>query len=120
MSDTEQKRQRLLANLSRSVAYTAPLLVAVTGAASLHAIVADVRDATPTMDKATLPRDGTPAPAPEATPEGMPEAAPEAAPEAVPEAAPEAAPEASPEAMPEAAPEAMPEATPEAMPEAAQ
>ena len=70
MTDTDRKR--LLARLSRGVVYSAPLLIAVTGAASLHAIVSDIRTT------------------PEATPEAMPEAAPEAAPEAMPEASPEA------------------------------
>ncbi len=98
MTDTDRKR--LLARLSRGVVYSAPLLIAVTGAASLHAIVSDIR--TP-PESAGVERDSA---APGATPEATPEAMPEAAPEATPEAMPEATPEAAPEAMPEASPEA--------------
>lgn len=100
MSDHNESRQRLKRRLSRTVVYTAPLMIAVTGAASLHAIVNDLSDG---VDRRT------PSPTPEAVPEGMPQAAPEAMPEATPEAMPEAQPEAVPEAMPEAVPEGTPE-----------
>ena len=94
MKDDHPTRRQLIARLSRTVVYTTPLLIAVTGAASLHAIVSDIRQ-------------------PGDTPDTGPEAMPEATPEATPEAAPEATPEATPEAVPEATPEAMPEATPD-------
>ncbi len=99
-------RQRLKHRLSRTVVYTAPLMIAVTGAASLHGIISDLRDG---IDRAPGARTATSQPTPSAIPEGMPEGAPEAMPEAAPEAAPEALPEAQPEAMPEAVPEGTPE-----------
>ena len=101
VSAVETQRQRLIRRLSRGVAYTTPVLVAITGAAALHGLIADFSDRD-AGEAAALPE----ASAPEATPESTPEATPEAIPEARPEAAPEAAPEATPQAVPEAAPEA--------------
>ncbi len=100
MPVNDDARQRLKRRLSRTVVYTAPLMIAVTGAASLHAIISDVRDGVEQQPSAGTPQ-STSRPAPEAMPEGMPEAAPEAQPEAMPEASPEAMPEAIPEGTPE-------------------
>ena len=94
MSEPDAKRQQLLARLSRGLVYTTPLLVAVTGAAGMHAIISDLR------------ADQVPSASQSANPDSSSTAAPEATPEATPEAAPEATPEATPEAMPEATPEA--------------
>lgn len=77
---SEQQRQQLLKKLSRGLVYTTPLLIAITGAAAIHGLYADISQAPSTE----------PTSAPEATPEAMPEAAPEATPEATPEAMPEA------------------------------
>lgn len=99
MSSSEDPRQRLKQRLSRTVVYTAPLMIAVTGAAGLHAIVNDLRGG---LELQRSPATSTPDTAPQSVPEGMPEAAPEAMPEAAPEAMPEATPEATPEAVPEA------------------
>lgn len=100
MPANDDARQRLKRRLSRTVVYTAPLMIAVTGAASLHAIISDVRDGVERQPSAGASQSST-APAPEAMPEGMPEGAPEAQPEAMPEASPEAMPEAMPEGAPE-------------------
>ncbi|MEX0448983.1 hypothetical protein V6X63_04395 [Spiribacter sp. 221] len=114
MPPKETSRERLRRQLARGIAYTTPILVAVTGAAAVHALISDIAgDNTPDPGAGAVPEATAPG-ASAATPEAMPEAAPEAAPEAGPEAVPEAMPEAVPEAAPEAMPEAVPEATPEA------
>ena len=105
VSAVETQRQRLIRRLSRGVAYTTPVLVAITGAAALHGLIADFSDRD-AGEAAALPEASAPAASAEAMPEATPEAIPEAIPEARPEAAPEAAPEATPQAVPEAAPEA--------------
>ncbi len=102
MSPKETQRERLRRQLSRGIAYTTPILIAVTGAAALHGLISDATG------------NNTPGPGAGAVPEATAPSSAVATPEAMPEAAPEASPEAAPEAMPEAAPEAVPEATPEA------
>ncbi|MDR9432575.1 MAG: hypothetical protein RI539_00285 [Spiribacter sp.] len=99
MSEQEQARQRLLAKLSRSLVYTTPLLVAVTGAAAVHGIISDMTTergpaATQAAPEHTSNTETNSEAVPEANPEAMPEATPEASPEAMPEAIPEATGEA--------------------------
>ncbi len=94
MSETEKKRQQLLARLSRGLVYTTPLLAAVAGAASLHAIISDITDS-PRQSSVTTQSSASSAGSRVAAPEANAEAGPEASAEASPEAAPEAMPEAS-------------------------
>jgi len=112
--ETQQKRQQLRRRLSRSVAYTTPLLMAVTGAAGLHGVVSDIGDGRlgTSADRTSIPEPAsrTADDDPAATPEGLPEGMPEGAPEGVPEGLPEATPEGMPEGVPEGIPEGMPEA----------
>ena len=116
--ETRQKRQQLRRRLSRSVAYTTPLLMAVTGAAGLHGVVSDIGDGRlgTRADRTSIPEPASRATdeAPAATPEGMPEGVPEGMPEGAPEGLPEGLPEATPEGMPEGVPEGIPEGMPEA------